>query len=428
MTSPRRPILRPMLGLLLLVAALSILVARTTRGGAWQWDFGIYSAASRAWIAGENPYDEPALYERWRRESASDFGDTTGDISWLQSIVPPTTLMAIAPFALLPRPAAFASWYAFNLFALAAAGAAALAMTGLRLRQFRAWALLAAIVLLGPVQSGIHAGQPAIAAVACIVVAIWCASRGRSIAAGVLLGVAAALKLQLAAPFILLALYRRQWRTAAVASIVFAAIAVAAAGRLQVAGIEWWGDWIANIRRSATNGGPNDFTAANPTRDHLLNLQLPLYAITGSRQIATTLALLLCTAAAIVYAVRLRRGKAMTSAEELLLVAPAAVLTLLPVYHRYYDATLLIIPLAWAVAALAIPSSRRRAIIVLALIAPFALPVGWATNLIKRGYAPESFAGQSWWQIVVMPLQVWLLVALAIVLIAAIPPRRAGKN
>jgi hypothetical protein len=416
-----------MLGLLLFVAAVAILIARTTRAGEWQWDFGIYSAAARAWVAGENPYDEPALHERWQRETqnaADANGSATGDISWLQSIVPPTTLLMLAPFAMLPRGVAFATWYAFNLTALAAAAAAALAMTGLTLRQFRALALLCAIVLLGPVQSGVHAGQPAIAAAACIVIAIWCESRDRTIAAGVLMGLAAALKLQLAGPFIVLALYRRQWRTASVASALFALIAVIAIARLQLAGIPWWHDWMGNIHRSATNGGPNDFTNANPSRDHLLNLQLPLYAIIHNRSFAIAGSLLLCTIAAAVYAIRIRR----IGNEHLLVAAPLAVLTLLPIYHRYYDAILLIIPLACAFARLDDRLFRRRAIAILALMTPFILPVGWATNLVKRGYVSPSIAAQSWWQILVMPLQVWLLLGLGIVLITVLSPARPPKG
>jgi hypothetical protein len=415
MTTASRPILRPMLGALLFLAAASILIMRTTRGGEWQWDFGIYSAASRAWVAGENPYDEPALHERWRRETSGDSSIT--EISWLQSIVPPTTLVMLAPFAMLPRASAFAAWYAFNLLALTAAGAAALATSGLSLRQFRGWALLAAIALLGPVQSGVHAGQPAIAAAACIVVAIWCESRDRPIAAGVLLALATALKLQLGAPLIVLALYRRRWRAGGVATAVFALVALVAVGRLQVAGIAWWGDWMANIHRSASNGAPNDFTDANPTRDHLLNLQLPLYAITASRQAAMTLSLLIGGVLAIVYAIRLHR----TPTKILLAVAPAAALTLLPIYHRYYDATLLIIPLAWAFAALTDQAYRPWPIVVLGLIAPFVLPVGWAMNLVKRGYVSAAIAAQPWWQILIFPLQVWLLLALTIALIAALP-------
>ena len=38
-------------------------------------------------------------------------------------------------------------------------------------------------------------------------------------------------------------------------------------------------------------------------------------------------------------------------------------------------------------ATLAVPLWRRWAVVVLVLIAPFVLPVGWATNLVRRGYA-----------------------------------------
>jgi hypothetical protein len=229
-----------------------------------------------------------------------------------------------------------------------------------------------------------------------------------------------ALKLQMAAPFLVYFVLRARWKTVLAAACLFAAVTLLSIARLELASVAWMPTWLANVSRSTGPGGLNDFAAGVAT-DHLLNLQLPLYAITGSRQLAQIGALALVTSAAIIYAVRLRRATHDGSAPSaLLLIAPLAVLTLLPVYHRYYDATLLIIPLAWAIAAF----PRNASLVILALLIPFILPVGWATNLVNRGYLPVSVAESSGWRILVMPLQVWLLAALAIALIAVIPSPR----
>jgi hypothetical protein len=64
-----------------------------------------------------------------------------------------------------------------------------------------------------------------------------------------------------------------------VAACTFAAITLVSIARLQLAGVAWMTDWLANVRHSTGPGGLNDF-AAGVAMDHLLNLQLPLYAIT----------------------------------------------------------------------------------------------------------------------------------------------------
>jgi len=387
----------------MLLAIFAIRVGH--RGKYWQWDYAIYSAAARAWAHGQNPYDEQMLYAQWRQQAHAP----TTDISWLQSIVPPTTLLLISPIALVPGE--FAIWFALNCAALGAivlATAMLMHIADARAALvFAAWCLLA-----GPVQSGISAGQPAIIATALIVLAMLFEQKRNWLASGVLLGFAIGLKMQLAAPFLLYLLYRKSWRAAAVAITVFLIIGAAALLRLQLAGVAWLSDWLQNIHRSATNGGPNDFLTANPTRDHLLNLQLPLYAILRSRALANAGAAIIVALLIVWYLFR-RKSESLDS------LAPVAAITLLPIYHRYYDGTLLVIPMAWAL----INWRRRDGKILLALLAFFLLPVGWATNLLHRGYLPATVAQHAWWNVLVMSLQSWILLAIAVVLIAALPRR-----
>ena len=415
--NPARPSLPQIAAAALLVLALTWFALRTgPRAGYWQWDFGVINQASRAWLAGQNPYDENALRRAWR---ASPVEGWLEHIDHVESLLPPPTLALMSPTALLPRRAGMIAWHALQWTLLIATIAALCSVVQLRQTDARALALAAGVFLLGPVQSGVQAGQPVVPAVACIVFAIALDARDRTTAAGILLGVAMALKLQLAAPFLVYFVFVGRWRTGLAAACLFAAMTLIGIARLELAGVPWWTEWLANVRRSTGPGGPNDF-AAGVSTDHLLNLHLPLYAITGSRGVAKAGAMLIFLAAAVVYAVRLRQAGGDTPRDTLRLVAPVAVLALLPVYHRYYDATLLVIPLAVVM----VTASAARRLVVLALLFPFALPVGWATNLVNRGYVPPAMADSLLWQILIIPLHVWLLSGLAAVLIAAIPHRR----
>jgi hypothetical protein len=338
-------------------------------------------------------------------------------IDHVESLLPPPTLMVMSPLALLPRGAALWVWYAVQWALLIGAIGTLCSLANRPALDPRAMLLAAGVLLLGPVQSGVQAGQLSLPATACIVLALALDVRGRPIVAGCLLALAMALKLQLAAPFIVYFALCSRWRIVFAAACLFAGITLLAIIRLELADVDWMSTWLANVRRSTGAGGLNDF-AAGVAMDHLLNLQLPLYAVTGNRAAAQIGALALVSIAAIVYALRLRRAADGPTRNPLPLIAPLAVLTLLPVYHRYYDATLLIIPLAWAVARF----PRSRAALVLALLIPFILPVGWATNLVNRGLLPPSVTPTTGWRILIMPFQVWLLAALAIALIAAMPP------
>ncbi|HEX8524377.1 MAG TPA: glycosyltransferase family 87 protein [Tepidisphaeraceae bacterium] len=377
---------------------------------AWQWDFAIYSAASRAWGAGQNPYDERLLYENWRQQGGGMFRD----ISWLQSIVPPTTLAVMYPFAMLPRVAAFWSWYVFNCVCVAVMIVALLDLAQLKRASAAALVLAAWILVLGPVQSGVHAGQPAVAAVALIVGAIWCVSRDYLVLAGALLGLAAAFKLQLAAPFILYYLLMFRWRLFAAAAVTFLLIATIALGRLQLAQVIWLGDWTANVQRASINGGPNDFTTGNPNRDHLTSLQVLFYAMFGSRNVAHAVTALVTILAAAVYAGIVSRRRKQN--KDLIFLAPLAVLTLLPVYHRYYDASLL----ALVVAACFATGARRESGISLMLLLPFLLPVGWAVNLVRYGHLPTSVTTSAVWNVLIMSFWSWWLLVLLVVLLLAL--------
>jgi hypothetical protein len=400
-----------------LLLSLGYFCVRTIpRGGYWLWDFGVISEASRAWVEGRNPYDEAALRASWRVHPVPGLLE---HIDHVESLLPPPVFAVTSPFALVPRRPAMMAWFALQWTSVIATIAMLCAFTRLPQSDPGAMLLAAGVLILGPVQSGVQAGQPVMPAVGCIVGAILLDLRGRPIAAGILLAIATALKLQLAAPFIVYFAFVGRWRTALTAACGFAAISLLAVARLQLAGVPWLHDWLANVRRSTGPGGLNDF-ADGVAMDHLLNLHLPLYAITGSRAVAKAGAMLTFVALSLVYAARLWRVRDEHATRPLLLISPVAALALLPVYHRYYDAALLVIPLAAALASLAM----RWRLIMLGLLAPFALPVGWASNLVGRGYIPAGTASSRGWQILVIPLQVWLLVAIAAVSIAALPRRR----
>src|SRR5690606_32496529 len=105
-----------------------------------------------------------------------------------------------------------------------------------------------------------------------------------------------------------------------------------------------------------------------------------------------------------------------------------AVISLLPVYHRVYDAGLLLLPLGWALLARRPVTARHRRL-ALWLLVPFLLPgVSILERLEDTGFVFAGVTKSWWWQALVIPHQVWTLLALAIVLLFGLRAVNAMPN
>jgi hypothetical protein len=96
-----------------------------------------------------------------------------------------------------------------------------------------------------------------------------------------------------------------------------------------------------------------------------------------------------------------------------------AVLSLFPVYHRSYEAAVLVLPLAWAFAKLHsdfAPAAR----ISLALMTVFLIPGGAVLQVLcSEGIIPGVISSQFWWDPIVMAHEIWALLGLSLVLLYA---------
>jgi membrane protein implicated in regulation of membrane protease activity len=83
------------------------------------------------------------------------------------------------------------------------------------------------------------------------------------------------------------------------------------------------------------------------------------------------------------------------------------------VYHRYYDALVLMIPIASALAVVDRPGRYWGSLAILFCTAPFY--VNWTFILetwIQSGRIPAIVAHSIWWNFFILPSQTWFLVAM----------------
>jgi hypothetical protein len=415
MTTRRDRLLITLAWLAFALAFGSLTVRGIWRGAVDSGDLAVGYAAARAWIAGENPYD-PAVIDA---ELAASGGPRleNGDVNQeLRNVYFPTTIPMFLPIS-------FPTWLAGRLVGLTIniVASAFVAVGLLRLLDWhrlapRALFFIAFFFALAPLRTTIASGQTGIAATAAIVSAVLLQRSGRGVAAGVMLGLATAVKVQLGLPFLLYVLWRRRWPTVGAATIVPVALTVVSVVRMAVAGVLWPTSWANNLTVLSAPGGINDPGMLNPQRYSLVNLQylLESLGVGGSWLVIITFGSI---AAAGLVMVCLIRGR--YPHQELLALSIVAILGLLATYHRYYDAVILALPLAWAFCA--VRSARQwQAIAILLLCSVFILPI--PTNLWdlqQAGSLPTWLVGNVLWEPVILAHEVWALVLMVPVLIWA---------
>ena len=341
---------------------------------------------------------------------------------------PITALVLVAPLSLLPWNFAYGLWFATNLAFFAIMLCALVGLAGFSYREPSAILLVAATLALAPFHTGFVTANVTLAAVDLSIIAIW---RGRShydfTAAG-LLAVAAGLKPQIGLCFLLYYLLRRRWRICGVGLTLLAGVAALGLLRLELGHTPWLSNYLNDNHVLLETGVLGNFTAINPTRFGLINLQVALYPLFGSVRETNAIAMAIGATLIVVWVVYVRtRMDGITSQNdsELLDLSAIAVISLLPVYHRFYDATLLVLPLC-----LVFVSFRRDrffAITSLLLMLPFLVPGGTLLETMQiGGRIPRALANHWWWEALVMPHQVWLLLLLSILLLREMIAYRRG--
>jgi hypothetical protein len=301
-----------------------------------------YTGARCLW-AGCNSYDVGQIAGEFARA-----GGTAADHprwSWASPVYPPSALIALLPFSLLPYHAARAVWY---LLSVALLVAAMLAIVNLTAPRRRPWALLLGILLLGsePASLLLSVGQPSAAVIGLSLLALWCLLRARyATLAWICLGLALALKPQLAGLMFLYLILRPVYRRPAIQAGLLA-IAMLAVGcawlSLSPVSRTWRQDMQTALHDSLVPGAINDPSPANPGSIQLTNAQAVLCLLIKSPRSYNFIAYALGAALLAAWIVLVLRAggsrRAMLAA-----LAAIACMGLLPIYHREYDVALLML-------------------------------------------------------------------------------------
>jgi glycosyl transferase family 87 len=413
-------------GILVLLLLLASVVEFSARGpfrlfyGGMGWnDFLSPFIQAKAWAHGQDPYSTQSLVAWWPPDNPRppfvDSDVAAGKIEMkrgMPSPYPLPSLVLLSLFTVFPWPAAVSLWTVISLVGVILAAFALLSACECRLYEVRSRLFLAAFFALAPLHTGLATANPAMVSVALAVGAFWAAHANREKTAGVLLALAICLKPTVAGGLLLYYLLRRGWAVVATACAVAAAIFFVGWVRLTVAGVAWIPSYLENGRKMFAAGSVDDFTRASALRFNMINAQVFFGGFLRSPLTARFLAYLLGVALLGCWIWLCYRRRTSSS---LLDVSAISILSLIAVYHRFYDAALLIFPLAWS--ALVI-GKRAKAIVIFVMISPFFVPGPiLLAYFAQSGRIPDAITRSWGWNAVILPHEVWDLILMAILLL-----------
>src|ERR1700728_425790 len=385
-----------------------------------QWnDFMSPYIQAKAWLLGKNPYRTDELLKLWPTDNLRPlFVDRDAAAGLLEkkrgipSPYPPLTLVLLSPFAKLSWTSAMRVWIVVNVAALLASLLALLSICGVSWHDPRGQLFLASAFALAPIQTGIATANPAILAVALTVATVWAAHVHRNYTSGILLALAICLKPPLGLCLIVYYLIRGHWKIVSVAAATTALVTGVAIMRLTWTGVAWLPAYRENATAIFGPGALDDFSPADPARLNMINLQVLFSSLWAGRSLANALALGCGAFLAGVWlwlCIKQRR-------HELLEIGTIFVLSLLPVYHRFYDAALLIWPMCWSIL---VVTKRSVTLLTIALILPFFIPGAALLDRLAQGQKllPAAVLDGWWWNLVVMPHEVWDVLFLSVLLL-----------
>lgn len=307
--------------------------SRTDRLG--DYDFRVLYAGAKAFRLGLDPYDPTPF-----TELVTDPGAKAVHIP-IQTTTPLLFAM-LSPLTVLSFGVAQKVWLASQFVWMGVILWQLMGGLGLGWRDWRVPWMGAMSFALAPMVTAVSVGQVVPLLIALMVLS-WRQMDRRPGLAGVLIGLATAIKPTSAIGLIFYPAIRRQWRAVVGAVVSLGVIGATSLAVLHIRSPGWQRTWRGNLD-VFVNGGQGD--PLGSLGHQFINLQRPLRLLLSDHQLVEVIIWLMVGIPAVVLGVRMwrdRRGDLM-----LLDVSLIAVASLLVVYHRAYDALVVVMPLALA--------------------------------------------------------------------------------
>jgi hypothetical protein len=285
---------------------------------------------------GENPYDSEALKKELREAGATRRLEHQQDLN--PSVYLVTAMPLVATVAWLRWPAANIVWCLLSLAFFAASLIVILRYA--KLSTANKWIFGSVALAFSPTYVGLLRGNASVLSISLLTLALCLSVDRRTRMAGAFLGVALCLKPQVALGAICMLALWRYWSTLFLAAAIFSTIAVI--GVLGASSFgkhwEWWRSEQQNV--AAAYGSSSDTNPLSVSAFQFLNAQ-PILAYPIRDPLWSGLAVWIFAAILTAFYLWFRRRAGVPSLSRD--IAFSCILTIVVMYHRYYDGQLLLL-------------------------------------------------------------------------------------
>jgi Glycosyltransferase family 87 len=340
--------------LVLCVSALIFFAVGGARVSRASNDFVPVYTGARCLLHGCNPYDTSRLEQQFFQGGGRSAELPSWNID--VPVYPPSTFLVLSPLGLLPFPAARWAWFLLNGSLFVTATALILSMCP-QPRRWLATALGSLFLLSGGIL--LVLGQPALFAISLLAIGCYLFLRSRFLPLAVLLlALSLAVKPQIGGLIVLYLLAQRIHARYAALAMAGALAILLSAGfilRMHPQSFAWVATLRANLTATLDTGGSADPRPANQQAIGDTNLQAlsSIFFADARRFNAVAYSVFLfLLAAGIIIVARANAGPEL----HLVAIGALSILSLMPVYHRFYDTRLLLL----SIPGVLIISQKRR--------------------------------------------------------------------
>ena len=379
-------------------------------------DFVAPYVAGVQFLARHDPYD-PATFDKvWN--AVGERGGVALDKTQHLIAYPPTTLQAFSFFARLPWHTAVTSYV--WLCTLLYLGAVFLLSReiGSSWTNTRRLGFLIFALGLSPVHAGIHLANLSVLSLLCCVYALLLARHERDLPAGLLLTLGIFLKPTVGFTLLLFFLLARRWRILAACSALGAGLAGATFAEMLHIDPAWKLHYQQNVEMMFSGNGSASVASTDPGRFDLLNLQMPLYAVTHSTRTASICAIAITLTLALGWLMAVAHGPRPRMRWNWASISVLSLLSLLPIYQRNYNGGMLLFSIFWAFQNF----ERRLARAVLVCSSVFLVPgEAWLRNSLNP-HLPQAIKDSALWNMAVMPHASWAVLLITCLMLLSLRP------
>jgi hypothetical protein len=270
---------------------------------------------------------------------------------------------------------------------------------------------LIALLAFSPFHTGIALGQVSIIVICFMILSFLYYLKGYITIPAFLLAISVGIKPQLALFLVIFYILKKKYKIVIFFGAIYASIVIfSEIYPLIIDGNQLGSSWTMWLRRVFAGygiTGGERFIYTDIDKFSTVNIQVLISQFFDNSFLVKIISFTIYFVMILIFIYEYFRNK---ENDDFVIFSVLSILMLLPVYHRFYDASLLIVPLIWSILRLKENKAEINMSILTFLLLIFSVPGGTILILLTP-HLPQLISTSFVWNFIVLPHQVWILLS-----------------